>query len=207
METHEQPFQDAEEKTKAVISRIDLGTMRATPIDSTLFLQFYFLRSGEVTTSIAAPFYDGFFWAVTPQGGIVIANPADYSIRFYSTDLTVVRESRHESERRKVTEKDKSDYFEGWDKEELLRLRHKVEFPKYRPYFENLITDSDGFLLFLVDEPTKDTQLYDVFTPEGDFLNRVTLPRLHRQAILSGGHIYAITRGEEDFIVRRYRLE
>ncbi len=207
IEIHEQRFQDVDEKTKAVISRIDLGAVRVTPIDSILFRHLYFLSSGEVTTSIRAPFYDGRFWGVRPGGDIVIANPADYSIRFYSPDLAVVREMRHESERRKVTEKDKSDYFEGWDEEELLRLRHKVEFPKYRPYFENLIIDGDGYLLFRVDEPTETTQLYDVFTPGGDFLNRVTLPRLHPQAILSGGYIYTITQREEDPIVRRYRLE
>jgi hypothetical protein len=62
-------------------------------------------------------------------------------------------------------------------------------------------------MLFLVGEPTDSTHLYEVFTPNGDFVNAVTLPRLSRSAIFKGTYIYTIARGEEDLVVRRYRLE
>jgi hypothetical protein len=207
METHEQRFQDVDPETKVSIWRFDIGKMHVTPIDSVVFRETYYLHNGAMTIAIRAPFAEGLIWNVMPAGEIVIADPADYTITFYSPDLAVIREIRHASEKKKVTDKDKEDYFEDWKEDELLRLKHKIEFPKYKPHFKELIVDGEGYLLFLVDEPTKDTQLYDVFTPEGEFLNRVTLPRMSRNAILTGKFIYTIARGEEDPVVRRYRLE
>jgi hypothetical protein len=207
IETRESDFHAADPPTKTIVSRIDLGTMNATTIDSILVRDSYYIHSGTTTTTVRAPFYEGPIWGVTSSGEIVIANPTDYSITFYSPDLTVVRRVRHECERRKVTDKDKEEYFRDWDEDMLLRLKNKVEFPKYKTFFEALLVDDEGYLLFLVDEPTRDTQLYDVFTPEGVFLNRVTLPRLAGSAILTGKHIYTIARGEQDPVVRRYRLE
>jgi hypothetical protein len=191
-----------------VISRVNLDTMTETPIDSASFKSFYWRQDGDTRTGASAPYSPGLSWGVAPNGDVVIANSADYSIKIFSPDLSLRREVRPTRARKTVTDKDKEEYFSGFEGENLLIwLRQTVEFPKYMPYFDRFLIDGDGYMLFLVGEPTDSTQLYEVFSPDGEFVNGVTLPRLSRRPILAGKYIYTIARGEEDPVVRRYRLE
>ncbi|MBP2681229.1 MAG: hypothetical protein H6Q78_1092, partial [Candidatus Krumholzibacteriota bacterium] len=194
--------------TWTVISRVDLDTMTETPVDSASFKSFYWRQDGDTRTGASAPYCPELHWGVAPSGDIVLANSADYSIKIIAQDLSLRREVRPTRARYPVTDKNKEEYFSGFEGENLLIwLRQTVEFPKFMPYFDRLLIDGDGYLLFLVEEPTDSTHLYEVFTPAGEFVNRVTLPRLSRGAILAGKFIYTIARGEEDPVVRRYRLE
>jgi hypothetical protein len=191
-----------------VISRVDLDSMTETPVDSASFRSFYWRQDGDTQTGASSPYCPGLFWGVAPSGDIVLANSADYSIKIFAPELQLRGEVRPTRARKPVTNKDKEEYFSSFEGEDFqIWLRQTVEFPKYMPYFDRFIIDGDGYLLFLVGEPTDSTQLYEVFTPNGDFVNAVTLPRLSRSAIFKGKYIYTIARGEEDLVVRRYRLE
>lgn len=191
-----------------VISRVDLDAMTETPVDSASFKSFYWRQDGDTQTGASSPYCPVLLWGVAPSGDIVLANSADYSIKIFSPDLQLRREARPTRARKPVTNKDKGEYFSSFEGEDFqIWLRQTVEFPKYMPYFDRFLLDGDGYMLFLVGEPTDSTHLYEVFTPNGDFVNAVTLPRLSRSAILKGKYIYTIARGEEDLVVRRYRLE
>jgi hypothetical protein len=191
-----------------VISRLDLETMTETPVDSASFQSFYWRQDGETSTGISAPYCPGLFWGVAPSGDIVIANSADYSIRIFSSDFTLRREIRPERKRKPVTNADKEEYFSEFEGENLLIwMRQTVDFPKYMPCFDRLLVDDNGYLLFLTGEPSDSAQVYEVFTPDAEFLNRVSLPRLHPRAVFDGRFIYTVARGEDDPVVRRYRLE
>ena len=108
-----------------------------------------------------------------------------------------------------VSKEDKEKYLKGYDSDENMKwVRSSVKFPKYKPYFEELIIDSAGYLLFQLEGDDEETMSFEVFSPGGEYINKVQLPRLHMTAILRDGYIYTIKRPEDDDpVVMRYRLE
>jgi sugar lactone lactonase YvrE len=202
-------FADIQPKTQVRVSRLALDSMAEAMIDSATFRQSYSKVTDQGSIMVTAPFHPELLWRLGRDGDVVVANSADYMIRIYAPDLTLRREIRYDGEQRPVTKMDKEEYFAAFKDEELVAwMRGNVDFPKYQPYFDRMMTDSDGYILLLVDDDEEiDQQIFDVFTPEGDFLNRVSLPRMHRNAILSDGFLYTITRGDEDPVVGRYHLK
>lgn len=209
IQTTETDFADVERKTRTLLSRIDFESLTETMVDSATIRQTYSKETSQGVTMVSAPYHAALFWDVSPNGGIVVANSSDYSIKVYSPDLALRREIRYDGERRPISKKDKDEYFAEFEGEDLVRwMQANIDFPKYQPYFDRLMIDSEGYALFLVGQSEdKKTQVFDVFTPEGEFLNRASLPRTHPNAILHRGFIYTIARGDEDPVVRRYRLE
>lgn len=201
-------FASFEPMNRTIVSRVHWESMTETVIDSAAFRQTVVRTTDRGRMTVSAPYHPGLFWGVGKDGDVVVANSSDYSIKIYSPELAIRRTVTHPATRRPVTKADKEDYFSAFKNEEVASwMRRSLDFPKYQPYFDRLIIDSDGYLLFLVDA-TDDAHVFDVFTPEVEFVNRVTLPRTHLNAIFSGGRIYTIAgRGEQDPVVRRYRLK
>jgi hypothetical protein len=187
---------------------MDWDSMTETAVDSAAFRQTVVRTTDRGMMTTSAPYPPGLFWGVGKDGNFVVASSSDYSIKIYSPDLTIRRTVTHPGARRPVTKADKEHYFGRFKNVEIVSwMRASVDFPKHRPYFDGLFIDADGYLLFLVDAKD-DARVFDVFTPDVGFVNRVTLPRMHPNAILSGGRIYTIAGGgEQDPVVRRYRLE
>jgi hypothetical protein len=207
-ESNKQDFADPRSAGLTLISRFDPKMNIETGVDSASIQKFYVKHTDIGITSTSVPFPPDLHWGITPSGQIAIARSKDYSIKILSTDLAILHESRFDGTRRPVTAEDKKEYFDSYEDENLAQwVRSTADFPKIKPYFDELIVDREGYLLFLVDEDEGgDTQTYDVFTPQVEFINKVTLPRLHRRAILTDGLIYTIVRPEdEDPLVVRYR--
>jgi hypothetical protein len=128
-----------------------------------------------------------------------------------SPSLEPVREVTREVARIKVTEDDKAEYYEGFeDSEENFKIlvREKVRFPKYKPYISGLYVDDEGYILVETHEKTgsDDTMYYDVFTPDGEFVNRVEMMTLKASARIKNGHLYMSRFGDDDLpVVIRYR--
>ena len=164
------------------------------------------LKGGHVY--FGAPFPDGLYWGITPQGNVVIANSAKYVIKTYSPDLKLICEQSFDRPRKRISDGDKKEYFVTYDASpDIERLRSKVSFPKFKPYFNSLFIDDEGFLLLRTEEPDEDSDIYDVFHPDGGFLGEVTLPHLRRSAQMRDGFIYNIELHEEqDWAVYRYAL-
>jgi len=209
MESREIDFQHNDEPSKISVSRLELDTMAETVVDSAFIKERLEIRHGQGALVTQKPFREKLLWGITPAGNIVLANSGNYHMKIYSSDLKLVREFHRETEKTEVTEKDKEDYLHRFEDEENFEwVRSKVEFPKYKPYFEELFIDGEGYLLCQLEGDDEDTQQFDVFSPEGKYINRVTLPRLQKTAILTNGCIYTIKDPEdEDPVVIRYRLE
>jgi len=209
MQSRKINFQRPEEPSQILIARLDLDTMAETVIDSALIQEQMVKRRDQGMMVTQMPFHPELVWGITPAGNIVLANSDTYHIKMYSSDLKLIREFHHDIEKPEVTEKDKEEFLSGFaDDEDFKWVRNETKFPKYKPYFEELLIDSEGYLLFQLEANDEETQHFDVFSPEGKYINRVTLPRLHRAAILTDGYIYTIKDPEdEDPVVIRYRLE
>ena len=96
------------------------------------------------------------------------------------------------------------------DSEENFQIlvRQKVTFPKYKPYISDLFIDDNGYILVEVPERTDsdDTRYYDVFMPEGGFVNRVEMMTLRTPAVFRGGYLYMGKSSDDELpVVIRYR--
>jgi len=188
----------------------DLGT--ETAIDSGYVRDSEIIQATDNSmTSVGKPFVGRYHVGALPGGDIVVAHGDEYRLRLLSPRLEPVREVTREVPRIKVTEGDKAEYYEDFqDSEENFRIlvREKVRFPKYKPYISDLCVDDEGYILVETYERTgsDDTMCYDVFTPDGEFVNRVEMIALKTSARFKNGYLYMSKFSDDDLpVVIRYR--
>lgn len=196
-------------KTKTTIAKIDPVKKTETAIDSASTQKWYAAQSGESVMMISAPFCPELLWGSAPSGNVIVANSDDYAIRIYSPALELIKETKHDAEKPKVTDADKEEYLSAWeDEDSRLLAKKRARFPKYKPYFDTLLIDHEGYMLFRTGETEGDISVYNVFTPDGKFINTLKMPLVRGSAILVDGVVYNIERheGESDPTVHRYRV-
>jgi hypothetical protein len=156
---------------------------------------------------VSIPYVDRFQWELLPNGNVVISDPGDYHLRIVSPDLKTIREIERDVPRAKVTRANKDEFVKDMD-EGYVDIARDMEFPRYKPYVSELLADHEGYILVCrYDEKDSDTH-YDVFSPEGEFVGEVTLPRASRLRVFKLGFVYGVKTFEEELPqVRRYRLE
>jgi hypothetical protein len=197
-------------KTTTSIVQIDPVSKTETAVDSAKVQKWYAAQEGESMMMISAPFYPDLLWGIAPSGNIITANSDTYVIKIYSPSLELIKEIRHDIEKPKVTDEDKEEYLEAFEEGDArIMAKKRARFPKHKPYFESLLLDGDGYLIFRTGETEGDRSVYDVFTPGGKFLNRVTMPHVRPSAIFVDGVVYNIERHEDetDPTVHRYRVK
>ena len=85
-------------------------------------------------------------------------------------------------------------------------IRKATKFPKYKPYFRYLIIDPEGYILLLTYQTENENFIYEVFTPKGDFVNKLKVSSFAFSKI-ANGFIYELKTSEDKFpSVIRYRL-
>ena len=85
--------------------------------------------------------------------------------------------------------------------------RKATKFPKYKPYFRYLIIDHEGYILLPTYEMKNENYIYEVFTPDGKFINKLKLSSLGF-SIIAKGFLYELETSEDKFpSVIRYRLK
>jgi hypothetical protein len=195
-----------------LVSRLAPDLATETVIDSAYIKQSEIIQATDNSmTSVGRPFVGQFHVGVSPAGNILIAHGDEYRVKVLSADLEPLREITREVARVKVTKEDKEEYFDFFeDSEENFRIlvRQKVTFPKYKPYISDLFTDDNGYILLEVPERTDsdDTMYYDVFTPEGGFVNRVEMITLRTPVVFRGGYLYMAKSSDDELpVVIRYR--
>jgi hypothetical protein len=196
-------------KTTTMIAQIDPATMTEAAVDSAKIQKWYAAVSDEGMMMISAPFQPDLLWGIAPSGNIIVANSDDYVIKIYSPALELLKETQHETKKPKVTKEDEDDYLSDWkDDDAKLMARKRARFPKYKPHFDALIIDHEGYLIILTGGTDGDLSIYDVFSPDGEFVNSVKMPRVRASAIFTDGVVYNIERhdDEADPTVHRYRV-
>jgi hypothetical protein len=197
-------FQKLNSPTTITIARVDdLRSFTRTAVDSAAIKQM--IRNDTGMLSISAPFHPRLAWGIAPSGNIVVCNSDDYVIKIYSSDLVLLSENKFECEKPIVSDADKEDYEEAFENE-YLELAKNADIPKHKPYFDSMHIDADGYLLFRLDGDDDKLATYDLFTPQGKFVKKVTLPKLAGSPLLTKGAIYNIELYEEEsWVVYRYR--
>lgn len=188
----------------------DLAT--ETPIDSAYIKDSQIVQATDNSmTSVGNPFAPRFMAAASPLGTIVVTRASEYHLSVLSESLEPVRAITREMEREKVTDADREEYFEGFedsDENFVMLVREKVSFPKYKPAISDLFVDDTGHILVETYSETgdDDTSYYDVFTPQGEFVNRVEMMSLRSTACFKNGYLYMRKSYDDELpVVIRYR--
>jgi hypothetical protein len=88
---------------------------------------------------------------------------------------------------------------------EYLRL---IRFPKYKPFFRNLIPMEEGRLAVVVDVEGYTSTWLDIFDPGGRFLDRIKVQIPMMNMIFKKGKAYSLHRDDNGFLsIKRYGYE
>ena len=170
---------------------------------------------------IIFPYHPRVLFAVSPKGMIAIGYNSDYAIGLYDPDRGLVRTLKHRDERIPLENGDKAEYFDQFKMAVYVDNIRKLlprpldyivkltEFPEFLPPYRGLEFDSSGNLLVNVYTKNRATDVYDVFSTDGVFINRISIEGppvawFHR---FSGDGIWQIERDADEVpSLVRYRL-
>jgi hypothetical protein len=207
-EVEEMVFADAGAKMRIRMTRFSPDFKTNVVFDSLDVSRWKMIQTKSVTQSVTLPFYRYLVWQVAPCGRLVIGTSDSYDLRILSPDLAVIGEIHRDVERVKVTGQDKDDYFADFDEPLVPELRRAISFPKYKPIIDVINIDHEGYIIVRLEQRVDDKPVYDVFTPEGGFVNRVTVASLSRFAVMKSGFVYQRRFSQDELpSVCRYRLE
>jgi len=183
-----------------------------TAIDSAYIKDSQIVHAADNSmTMVGNPFVARFMTVASPGGPIMVTRTSEYRVRILSSGLEPVREITRDAEREKVTDADREEYFEGFENSDenfVMLVRKKVSFPRLKPAISDLYVDETGHILVesYSDTGDDDTSYYDVFTPEGDFVNRVEMMSLRSSACFKNGYLYMRKSYDDELpVVIRYR--
>jgi len=126
-------------------------------------------------------------WDLDPEGKIVIGYSEKYEILFFDPEKGQTDSFSHPYKPIEVSEKDKNSFFRempilsgsmsGGEMKQTVGapdyIVENTEFPKTYPPFRDIKVDSEGNI-WVRPYKTNDVS-YDIFTPDGKFINRVQL--------------------------------
>jgi len=188
---------------------------RSTAVDSTRVKDNIWITD-PMPANVPVPFAPKMLWHPLPSGNLVIARAQDYAIKILSPTLDVLAEFKHPGKHVEVTDQDKEAYFArmvgNWDgtmrKGAPAFIREKTEFPRYKPYFTQFYADDEGYLLFRTCEGAAEKTVYDVFDPDGHFVNKFVISYLSGVILFTRGFLFQIeASGEQPPTITRYRIE
>ena len=215
VETRAPDFDGSRGGTLVRLLRFTSDFGQSTAIDSALVKDNTYVTE-PLFANVPVPFVPRMFWCLLPSGNLVIAQSKDYAVKILSPTFEVLVALQHPGKRIEVTESDKEAYFDGMvsnadgtvKKGAPAFVREKTEFPRYKPYFQQLFVDDEGYFLFETYETVGDKAVYDVFDPKGRFVNQLVMPELSGTSLLTHGFVYEIKAWEEGpSTITRYRME
>jgi hypothetical protein len=215
VEIHAPDFDGRRGGTLVRLLRFTSDFGQSTPIDSTLVKDNIYITE-PVMTNIPVPFAPRMLWHPLPSGNLVIARSKDYAIKILSPTLELLVAFERPGKRGEITDSDKEAYFgrmvgnsDGTIKKGAPAfVREKTEFPRYKPYFRELYVDDEGYFLFETYGTVADKAVYDVFDPNGRFVNELVMSELSGVSLLTQGFVYQIDAwGEGPATIKRYRIE
>lgn len=131
--------------------------------------------------NVLKPFSPRVYWDVSPQGKIIIGFSEKYEIEIHDPVSGKISSFNHFHKTQKVTEQDIRSYLKRWislsntSKEDITFFKENTKFPKYKPVFNNLLTDGEGNILVYtyMNGQNKLYRHFDAFTPEGNFIGNI----------------------------------
>jgi WD40 repeat protein len=209
IEIHENDWSGQKDGSLYKISQFTPDLKREIVIDSARILDNKYFKSGNLGGNIPMAFHSKIVWSVSPSGKVVVARSEDYSIKIFSSNLELVKEIHHKDERIKVTKQEKENVLNnvkprGRVPDYILK---QIEFPVYKPYFSNLNIDHEGYILVQTYKKEDQNMIFDVFTKEGKFVNKVSVPAIIVGSLFKKEYFYQINVSEDEFPkIIRYHL-
>jgi len=136
---------------------------------------------------IGFPFHPDVRMDVSPRGRLAIGLREKYEIGIYDPDKGKVADVARPYTPLKLEEQDRKTHFSSFrmvvfekDKKTVVPkapdyIVARTEFPEFLPPYRGLIYDGRGRLWVQVFTPDRKTNVFDVFSSEGQYLNRVAI--------------------------------
>lgn len=147
------------------------------------------------------PFMSYTYWLIDKDENIVYGYQADYELRIYNREGTLMKKIIKEYDPVEITEEEKEERTEG------IRPGVKVEIPKYHTAFYRFFLDDEGKIFVQTYEKIGEEEIYyhDVFDHEGRHI--VKIPLRMRPFLCKKGKLYTLEEDEEGYqVVKRYKI-
>ena len=150
------------------------------------------------------------FFALTKENGVVWAQSAEYEIFITSPDGKLIRKISKDYDPVRISEEGKEEIiFERYGRETPSRVNN-ANFPKYFFPIKGLSADENGYIFVCTFEKgqEKNSHIYDVFEPQGQFITRIPLkPMPNTLLFWKKNKLYTIEEDEEGYqYVKRYKV-
>jgi len=173
------------------------------------------------------PYHPRVCMDVSPKGRIAIGVNRAYEIDWHDADKGRIAAVNRPFAPVRVEDRDKKAHFDGFKMRVIIDEQSKIinkapsyiventEFPETMPPFREIIFDGRGNLWVLIFPPDRRSNIFDVFSPEGMFLNRITVEGgwiehsvyASSQKRFHGDFLWKIEKDAEDFSsLVKYRI-
>ena len=173
------------------------------------------------------PYHPKICLGVDPSGRLAIGDNAKYEIEIYDPDKGRILTFSRPYAPVKLEDKDKKAYFDLFQMAVFVDNVKKIlpkppdyvvqltEFPEFLPPYRGLIFDSEGNLWVHLYAQSRATNVFDVFSPKGEFIHQIIVEGAPIDASFTSGYgrpfagsvLWQIERDKEGFAsLVKYRL-
>jgi hypothetical protein len=208
IETHDWDFSGKKGGTLIKILHCSPDLKKEIVIDSVRILDNKFIINGNSGRNIPVPYHPNLCWKILPSGNILVAYSGQYELSLFSPSLELIKKIKGKGDKIKVSKDDQELYFANITSStnggEIKRgasqfVRNETKFPKYKPYFSNISVDANGHILIHLYLKNNEYNVYDVFSPNGEFLNNVKMTPIHSKTIFYENYVYKAVFSDDDF--------
>jgi hypothetical protein len=139
-----------------------------------------------IRTNVPQPYNLDVYWDVLTDGKIVIGYSEDYEIEVYDPFKGKLYSFTHEYKPVEINKKDKEEFFAGMVTSRggtIIKrgapdyIVKNTKFPKYKPAFNSIITDSEGNIWVHPYRKNRkeEGKCFDVFDKKGKFISEVKI--------------------------------
>lgn len=172
----------------------------------------------KIEDDMKIPFGPLVSWDVMGGNRIVIGYQEEYQIDVFKPDKEKLFSMGRKSKRVKVTQKDKKEYFSSivyttngqTVKGAPPHIRKYTEFPKFKPYYKNILVFPENENWVFLYTERSDENLVDIFNKDGKFVKRIEFKENigYRPIFATDGTLWTVIEGDEGYyVIVQYEIE
>lgn len=172
----------------------------------------------KIQDDLKIPFGPLVSWDVMGKNKIIIGYQEEYQIDVYKPDKEKLFTIEHQSQRVKVTKKDKQDYFSsmvymtnGQTVQGAPPLIKKyTDFPKFKPYYKNILVSPENEIWVFLYTERNDPKLVDIFDEQGKFVEQIKMEKDlgYLPVFADDGTFWTIKEDEQGYnVIIQYKIE
>jgi hypothetical protein len=147
---------------------------------------------------------------------IYFGYPEEYEIDIYFPDGKLIKKIRRDYEQKKVSKKDREDYFQQMKEQGsvqklpehwLEKMIKMTTFAEYKPAYYRFTLLENGWLLIIVDYTKDKHTIIDLYNNKGRYISQFESRPLSLQLFFKNGKAYDVVHEEGYPFVKRYAIE